>query len=507
MQNLTGKIDSLERLRKIAGLCSLLHFFASFFYLFCSFVFPQSNEMAVSCGILAIFISLTPIFYAISTRRFPLAFSCISVFNLAPIWFLYLEGVLPGYDAYSFTLPQYRMEGFVWISIFLFFVNFLYGAFWKRGSRFSIKSFSFLDEIKLKPKFFIRLSIASFLLPLIAFYYFYGSAETLWLALTGGRAGGGGDGLLIRGSEGDTGSLMLPFVWLWQLTPLLGSIAFISAKGKDRFFSVLSLTMGLFVIFVFFLGGTRSAMISVAAPVLFFLFYYNWNRGLKFWITAASLFFILIAVMEIQVRFRGNLLDVIANPTKAAKDQGLDSITTFDPTKTQRDNNLYLFCLMIKRHPDKYPFEGFNDFFAILSNPIPRAIWAGKPLLRGAKDMSYQQLFVLDGPLEMGTTSLTYSVVGEAYLAQGLFGIMIYSIIYALFLLYFDGIINHTRKKQPLSVGILGVGVFLAFWGFRSLFALVTFLYPIILLILIIRLIAIIQSSNGKERVPVMIKS
>jgi hypothetical protein len=99
--------------------------------------------------------------------------------------------------------------------------------------------------------------------------------------------------------------------------------------------------------------------------------------------------------MEIQVRFRGNLLDVISDPAKAARVQELRSITTLDPTQSQRDNNMYLFCLMVKSYPDRYSYEGFNDFFAVLTNPIPRSLWPDKPVLNGAQDIDHQSSFVL----------------------------------------------------------------------------------------------------------------
>ena len=89
----------------------------------------------------------------------------------------------------------------------------------------------------------------------------------------------------------------------------------------------------------------------------------------------------------------------------------------------------------------------------------------------------------------MGTTSLSYSIVGEAYLAFGMLGLFVYAIVYAIFLLSFDGILYHIKKKEALPLGILGIGVFLAFWGFRSFFALVAFLYPLILFIFLLRLI------------------
>lgn len=481
-QSRPGDVTGLLDLRKIAKLCLTAHFGASFIYFCCSLLFPESHTIAVICGVVAMLVSLTPIFFAISQKKFHTLFSCISVFNIAPIWFLYLEAVLPGYDAFVYSPPLYRMEAFFWVAVFLIFVNLFYFMFWKNGSSFSIKSFSFLSTLRLKASLYSWFTIMAFAIPLLGVYFIYNSWEKVWVWLTAGRSERGVE--LLSEAVGNGGAFISPLTYLMMLTPMFGAIAYVSAKKRNRLMPILSVALSLAVIFVFFLSGSRGIMMFVAAPVLFFLFYYNWHKGLKFWIPAALSLFLLIGVMEFQVRFRGNLLEVIANPEKAAKENDLKSVTTFDPSESHRDNNTYLLCLLIKGFPDKYEFRGFSGLFSVLINPIPRAIWPNKPILHGAKDISQQSQFVLDGPLFMGTTSLTYSVVGEAYMAKGIWGLLVYGVIYGMFLLFFDGITYYTRDKQPLAAGMLGVGVFLSFWGFRSFFALMSFLYPVVFFIL-----------------------
>jgi hypothetical protein len=478
----------LPLLKTLAARCAYLNLSAAVLFLSISTFFTVTTEWATLCGILAILIALFPLLYALQKKKITLLFSGICIVNIAPVWFLYLEAVLPGYDAYTYIQPGYKVLALSWIAAFQFMVNFVYVLCWEKGYAFSIRSFSFLKYVQLKPVFYIRMTIFAFAVPLLFFYIYYGSAEILWTAMTSGRMEGS-SGLLIRDSVGSSGSFMLPFTWIWQLTPVFGCIAFISGRRRYKFLATFSLLLGLLVIFVFFLSGSRGVMIFVAAPPLFFFFYYNWHRGFKFWLLASILLIILIGIMEMQVRFRGNLLDVIADPQKAARLQGLKSATTFNPAESQRDNNMYLFCLMVKSYPDKYAYEGFNDFFAVLVNPVPRSLWPDKPILNGAKDLASQSAFVLSGPLIMGTTSLSFSIVGDAFQTAGLFGLLVYAIVYALFLLYFDGLLYYARQKDPLSVGILGMALFLAFWGYRAFFALVSFLYPVLLLLLFLRLI------------------
>jgi hypothetical protein len=43
--------------------------------------------------------------------------------------------------------------------------------------------------------------------------------------------------------------------------------------------------------------------------------------------------------------------------------------------------------------------------------------------------------------------------------------------------------VYYAGQRQVLSVGVLGIGVFLSFWGYRAFFALIGFTYPLILLL------------------------
>ena len=215
----------LVNLKKIAEICAFLQLYAAVVCLAGSLLFSNSTALAICCGYLAICVSLTPVLFALYKKNFALVFSCISVFNMAPIWFLYLEAILPGYDAYEYIAPAFRMEALFWVAIYQLLVNLFYIFLWEKVSRFSINFFSFIRSIQLKPILFTRLSILGFIIPLVSFYLFYGSADILWRALTAGRTeGGSSGGLLIDEYTGGAASLMLLFSWMWQLTPLFAVI-------------------------------------------------------------------------------------------------------------------------------------------------------------------------------------------------------------------------------------------------------------------------------------------
>src|SRR5437868_11266006 len=221
----------LQLLKNIAMKCSYLNLTAVVLFLGISLFVEVTPDLAIVCGIIAILVSLCPIFYFLQRKKIALLFSGISVLNIAPVWFLYLESVLPGYDAFSYTQPGDRVLAFLWIAVFQLVVNFVYVLLWNKGHTFSIRSFSFLRFTRFKPIFYIRMTILIFTIPLIVFFLYYGSASLLWTAMTAGRSEGS-SGLLIRDSVGTSGSLMLPFTWIWQLTPVFACIAYVTAAKR-----------------------------------------------------------------------------------------------------------------------------------------------------------------------------------------------------------------------------------------------------------------------------------
>lgn len=484
-----GNHNHFLKVRRIALICFVFQvIFIALLILILAFKTNILNFDSTLLGYLLIFNSLVPVVYSLYRQNLRLIFTGISVFNIAPIWFLYLESVIPGYDGYIYILPYLKLESYFWCSLFLLSVNFFYYIIWQYCTIYFSKKLFFLVKVKFKKGNAIVLCLISFLLPLAAFAFYYGSFEMLWKAMSGGRSGGGAvGGLLIQKSIGDKSSFMLPLNMLWQLTPFFGTIAFLLLKDKNFILGLICLFFGLFVVFVFFLSGSRGMMIFMLALSLFPIIYFNLNKGVSFWIPFLFFTFFLFGVMELQVRFRGNLLTVIADPQKAAKQYNMKSVTTFDPTETHRDNNFYTLSLVVKGHPTRYPHQGFDYLFAVLLNPIPRALWPGKPLLPGQKGLVTLLPALENGPLVFGTTSITLSIVGEAYLQGGACGIIIYALIYTLLLLFFDGLQIFTREGRPIVIGLLGNFLFLSFWAFRGFFALISFLYPLFLLLIILR--------------------
>lgn len=478
---------TLHHHRELAQWCMYVQLFLLLFFTGVLFTAADSEQFAILCGLVAIIGSLAPVVYGLVSKHIPVLFTALAGLNIAPIWFLQLELVLPGHDAYEYIAAAYRIESCWWTALFLLLVNGLCTGWQMPVMRTASRTLSYLGDTKLTGQHAYYLTLFSFIFPMLAFLAFYGSPNTLWTAISGGRSGGGSaGGLLMDNGESSFAALMLPVSWLFQLTPLFGMITMVNCRDKWNHHVVVSAILSVLTVFIYFLGGSRGITIYVAAPLIIGFVYFNWGKGLKFWATIFVLYAVLVGAMELQVRFRGNLLEVLADPDAAAKRIGLESATTIDLTSSHRDNNTYLFCLILRGYPDKYEYQGFNDFYAILVNPIPRAFWPSKPLLIGAKDLSQQDGFVFDGPLVMYTTSLSYSVVGEAYKARGFWGLVVYALPYALFISFFDAMVIFVNRQKGVVVGLISLTAFCAFWGMRSFFAFITFLYPLFLALLML---------------------
>jgi len=86
---------------------------------------------------------------------------------------------------------------------------------------------------------------------------------------------------------------------------------------------------------------------------------------------------------------------------------------------------------------------------------------------------------VLMGPVDVGTFSLSLTVIGEGYRMYGYIGMAVYALIFGFLASNWD-FIGQRRFLTTKLYFILNVAWLFAFlWGFRSGFALVTGLYPV----------------------------
>jgi len=406
-----------------------------------------------------------------------------AVVMLAPIWFFYLEGVFSTGDAW--LLPAHAViKTLAYGAFFLMMFNLCYRFTPPKAViRFHERHFMRLMRPSLLPTIGISISVLMLVVVLIRHNFDFGRIVEVYAA---GRSAG--EGLIKRGGLGGVEVFIQPLEFMCSTVPTIAALSWVrfSQEPKTGLGSRIALLVfALLFIFVTFLSGTRSALAPyIAGPAVVWLIFGRRAVGKVPHIVITILLFVgLLGVWEFQMRKRVNLLE------------GVDSVgdfvaeTSFDISGTHRDNNLYITTLYVMHMPSRFPFEGFYELYVYLVNPIPRVIWPGKPK---SPHMEMTEKFnkgrtrerapgpVRLGPMEIGTFSLSLTVVGEGYRMFSYLGIAIYALMFGFLASSWD-YIGQKRFLTTKLYFILNVAwLFALLWGFRSGFALITALYPVL---------------------------
>lgn len=398
-----------------------------------------------------------------------------SMVLFAPIWFLYLEAILPNGDAW--LLPASSVINALSLCAFFLFVFNLAYVFkmpaW--AVRFHTKYF----EKQLSPNLIPLLGIGFTLLLLFVIWGYYDfDISKATEAYLGGRSTGSG-GLIKRGGVGGWEVFLQPFAFMAPVVPTLASLSWVSFGGSKKsslLLRVLVLICSLFLLFLLFLGGSRGNMaIYLVGPAsVWFLFGKRLPPPVFFLVTLLS-FLLVIGVWQYQVKTRSNLLDGL---------NSLDSFTSqtsFNPAETHRDNNLYLFTLNVMYMPKPYPFEGYSEFAFMLINPIPRALWPGKPLGIQESATTFQTAKgpATMGPIRFGTASLSASIVSDGFKMNHYFGISLYALILAIMASLWDRLAQPRLQIYNLFFILNAAWIFWILWSFRSSFAWISGMYSV----------------------------
>lgn len=398
-----------------------------------------------------------------------------TVVLVAPIWFLYLEAIFPGGDAW--LLPAHHVvHALAYAAFFLAVFNAAYVARMPAWAmRFHEKHF----RVQLPANFFPIVGIAFTVLMLFVIWGYYGfNASRAVEAYLGGRSTGSG-GLIKRGGIGGWEVFLQPFAFMAPVVPTLAALSWVrfgkEAKASLPLRMIVSACAGL-LIFMMFLGGSRGNMaVFLVGPAAIWLLFGRRLPRLVYFGATAVLFLLLIGVWEYQKNKRSNLLADVESVEDIVAD------TSFNPMETHRDNNLYLFTLHVMYMPNPYPFQGYYDFYLTIVNPIPRAIWPGKP--KGIQESAYTLRTAkgpaTKGPVQIGTASLSSSILGDGFKMQHYFGVALYAVIFALMASFWDTIGQQRLFTSKLYFILNAAWLFWLLWSFRSSFAWITGMYSV----------------------------
>jgi hypothetical protein len=401
--------------------------------------------------------------------------SCYSVMMLSPIWFLNLEAVFPGGDCW--LLPaQHVVHTLAYGAFFLMVCNLAYCARMPRSVvGFHDRNYLRTTHPAFLPTLGIFLTILTFVVVLARYNWSWEATKDVYLA---GRAGG--SGLIRRGGIGGWEVFIQPLDFMCASVPTIAALSWVrfpQERVAPLFLRVAVTVCAAFLIFVMFLGGSRGLMATyLAGPAAIWILFGKKSVGrVGYLVVTACLFLSLIGVWEYQKRNRTYLL----NDVKGVED--IIAGTSFDPTKTHRDNNLYIFTLNHMYRPDPFPFEGFYDFYVLAVNPIPRAVWPDKP--KGIQENSITFSTPTGpesmGPRALGTASLSRTIVGDGFRMYHYFGVVLYAVLFGLTASFWDSFGQRRYLSSKLYFIIHASWIFWILWGYRAGFAFVTGMYSV----------------------------
>lgn len=401
--------------------------------------------------------------------------SCHTVVLLSPIWFLYLEAIIPNGDVWLLP-PAGAIQALSYVAFFLFGFNMSY-IFKMPKSLARMHDKFFLSEFPPSFLAFFAIVFTLLLLFVIWGYYQFDHNQAIQ-AYLGGRSTGSG-GLIKRGGVGGWEVFLQPFSFMAPVVPTFAALSWVKFGNLPKpslYLRLLATSCAVFLIFLLFLGGSRGNMaVYLVGPVAIWLLFGRRLPKLIFIISTFFSFLLLIGVWQYQMQTRSNLLTGIGSVEDIA------ARTSFNPVESHRDNNLYLFTLNVMHMPDPYPFQGYSEFGLMLVNPIPRALWPNKP--KGIQQSEYTFRTPTGpttmGPLRFGTASLSSSIVSDGFKMDHLVGISLYALIIGFLSSVWDSLGQKRLISSQLYFIINSAWIFWILWGFRSSFALVTGMYSV----------------------------
>jgi oligosaccharide repeat unit polymerase len=232
--------------------------------------------------------------------------------------------------------------------------------------------------------------------------------------------------------------------------------------------------LSLFVV-IFFSGERRVLALIVLGP-LGYAFFNTPSKTLRKWAPAFVLLLLgLLWVMQAQVQFRSA------------------GFYDFDATKVEsnllemhRDNNFYWFTMAVDTMPSTYEFTHDWIFLQIFTHPVPRFLWPEKPYSTGFPFVQWEDI----------GASLSISVVGELYISQGVFGIVVGGLIYGWMAKQWDSMRQFIRKGTAAGL-IYSLGLTLLLIGVRSFGDIVLNWYIMAILVFVLRYLGVRREARA----------
>ena len=396
--------------------------------------------MAMSVGLMT-----APILAAIRELR-----SLLRLEHIVPLSLVYwlLLDQLQGDTFYPGLTSQDIVNGYVAMGVFAtgVFAAGLVGR--PQPPRFLLRS----ATVELSPDILFRLALICFGLGIFKFAYAVGFNPIQMIVYAGaGRwsAPWGASRL------GGWGSVLDHMVYFGYLVPVL-TVALAGKIGWLKPRTIILVLCSLLLLILLAQGGGRRVVgVMAGAPLVTWVLA---QPRIDFWksVTIAFWLVLILAFLELMLEYRNRGLGALfTNPQASIELQRINV-----------DDNFYRLAQTIQIVPERHDYVYHEQIVYTLVRPIPRAVWADKPVSGG-----------FDLAQFLGTTWLTLSstVVAEWYISGGHLIVFLGGVLYGLYARVLGGLWRVTHS----SVGRLlyGVSVMALFAGVRSMVDLVLMSY------------------------------
>ena len=373
-----------------------------------------------------------------------------------------------GTDDFS---PQVVLRALLYAAVFLVAVWF--GYLVTRPLRLVTRFFSRIPNATNDDIVFI-VTVAIYLISVVPLVTATNSSSDLWRLLLAGYSNDV-DVAWRRGMLGGSQDFLRSIARLLQLTiPFLGTYLITRRLAIWKKAVVAIMSLSLFLV-IFFSGERRILALIVLGP-LGYAFFSTPSRTLKKWAPAFVLLLLLLFwMMQAQVQFRSA------------------GFYEFDAAKVEsnllemhRDNNFYWFSMAVDTMPSTYEYTHEWIFLQIFTHPIPRFLWPEKPYSTGFPFVQWEDV----------GASLSISVIGELYVSQGIFGIILGGLIYGWLARHWDSLRQFIRKGSATGL-IYSLGLTLLLIGVRSFGDIVVNWYIMAIVIVVLQSVGVRRQERA----------
>ena len=260
-----------------------------------------------------------------------------------------------------------------------------------------------------------------------------------------------------RGQLGDAYAMLYELGALIYLIPPISGVIYARSKEYELGQKAIVTIVLLFTLYYGFASGTRSVLaiyvITFAGAYFLAKPQINWRQVITL---GVPMLVLLVLGTTYMLEFRTIGLDSFSSVEK-------ESSTFFV------DYNIVNVSRLTEVFPDSFRFLGFEIPYTAVIRPIPRALWSGKP-----EGLSVTIEAALGA--DVGSVTLSCTFVGEAYMAGGLFAVLLVGLFFGAAAEMWNRVGRNTNLQfdQMLYVS----GFLCAALAMRSMLSMVPFMLP-----------------------------